>query len=120
MELTDGEGPIIMDDCCLNCVHSIVKNNGVVCGDRPWALRMLMGLRPIQYPYTEKCNRFEAIPNPIYPQCKYCEFFDRYHEATACYNMGLAKLLWQGPQIVMPTETCRNFSLHEKYKQRTR
>lgn len=116
MEISDG--PIIMDNCCLNCIHSVEHRGGIACGDRGWFLRLFLGLRQIERPNVANCNKFEPIPSPIAKQCRYCEHYGIHHEMTSCYNMGLGDLIVRGPYIVTPTDKCADFALKKCYQQR--
>ena len=115
MEYSDG--PIIMDKCCLNCVHSVERRGGIACGDRGLFLRMLMGLRTVERPNVEHCNKFEHIPM-VENHCKYCENFGYHLDSPACYNVSLMELLTWGPRMVAPTEKCADFKLAQMYQQR--
>lgn len=116
MEYT--EGPIIMDECCLNCVHSVERKNGIACVDSGFFLRMFKGGRRIEYPNIEKCNRFEHIPSVNDKMCKYCVHFGYHLDAPACYNISLRELLAFGARMVEPTATCADFKLAKMYQQR--
>lgn len=115
MEYSDG--PIIKTECCLNCLHSVERKNGIACGDRGPLLRILMGLRMVERPNLEHCNKFERIPL-VENHCKYCENFGYHLDSPACYNVGLMELLTWGPRVVAPTETCADFELAKIYQQR--
>ena len=112
------DGPIIMDECCLNCVHSVERKNGIACGDRGFFLRMLIGLRQIENPNIARCNRFEHIPSVNDKMCKYCENFGYHLDMPACYNIGLRELLAFGARIVDPPAPCADFKLAKMYQQR--
>lgn len=116
MEISDG--PIIMDKSCMNCVHSVERRGGIACGDRGWFLRLFLGLRQIQHPHVEWCNNFVRIPSNVEKICKYCKHFGPYHEWTACWNEDALTLLLAKPYFRAATDTCSDFELAQRYKQR--
>ena len=116
MEFCDG--PIIMDECCLNCIHSVERRGEIACGDRGFLLRLFMGLRRVEYPNIEKCNRFEHIPSVVEPLCKYCEYYSIHHDMPSCFNASMYELAMRGPRRVSPTGTCKEFSLYKQFRPR--
>ncbi len=116
MEYDDG----MSSTCCANCVYSVKNKKGIACGDRGFLLRMLLGLRQMDRPYEAKCSHYENLPNPIPNRCEYCEYFGTHHEMTACYNVGLKRLLLWGPDIVPASSTCRKFVMKRKYAEHMR
>ena len=112
------DGPIIMDECCLNCIHSVERKNGIACGDRGFLLRMLMGLRQIENPNIAKCNRFEHIPSVTDKLCKYCEYYSIHHDMPSCVNASLYELVTRGPRRVSPTGTCESFTMEKCFRPR--
>ena len=117
MEICDG--PIIRDESCLNCIHSVeTKKGGIACGDRGAFLRFFMGLRHIERPNVECCNRFDQIPSTTEKLCKYCEHYSIHHDMPSCFNISLVQLAIHGPRRVSPTGTCSSFELCDLYRQR--
>ncbi len=116
MEYDDGH----VKECCINCLHSVKNKKGIACGDRGGLLRLLFGLRQIQNPDKAVCNYFKKIPNQIPNRCEYCEYFGTHHEMTACYNVGLKRLLLWGPDLVPASSTCRKFVMKRKYAEHMR
>ncbi len=113
MEIIDG--PIICEKSCLNCVHSIENDNGVVCGKRSPVLRLITGYKIIKKPNMESCDDFEAIPYKTSKQCKHCLYFDSYHGKPACYHADFFNFLLHGPRSVNPEDTCSSFELDERF-----
>lgn len=113
MEIYDG--PVVCLKSCLNCVHSIENDNGVVCGKRSPVLRLITGYKIIKKPNMESCDDFEAIPFKTSKQCKHCLYFDSYYGKPACYNSTLLKLMVHGPRFVAPVDTCSGFTLDERF-----
>ena len=116
MEICDG--PIITAESCLNCVHSIEHKGNLLCGDRGLVLRMLMGLRQIERPNIEKCNRFEPIPQDTSKKCYFCRYFRPHQEMMACWNFSLPSLLLKGPALRFATDTCQKFELAQRFRER--
>lgn len=112
------EGPIIYPKSCINCIHSIENKTGIVCAKTDPVRRFFSCYKKIESPTTDSCPQFEAIPEFVPRQCKYCLYFDKYFNDPACYNISLRKLIFGEPDRVSPTHTCEKFIMAQKFRKR--